>query len=272
MLLRPFGAKFLINSGEYIKLYKSDLPDNDGLFQNTDTKKIKAFLSTNNINLRELSCDESNELHISRLLYLSFLKNNFKDFDFKWLEYAFLGREKSINAIVHSDDKACLQNLLLLGKLDKNGEQWWQALSVFSRSIINDSKQESGREGEDIVYDYERKRLGEEADIKKMFIEDNSAGYDLLSYVNSDLDRRLHIEVKASKSSSGKAFISKNELNKAKLYQEYYRFYFVDLDRSKLAIVSYDQIQPHISKDQGSGKTETLSLPLNLFKDFYQPF
>ena len=27
MLLRPFGAKFLINSGEYIKLYKRDLPE-----------------------------------------------------------------------------------------------------------------------------------------------------------------------------------------------------------------------------------------------------
>ena len=270
-MLRPFGAKFLINSGEYIKLYKNNLPNNDGLFQNTDTKKIKDFLFDNNINLQKFTSDKFSELDISRFLYLDFLKNNFKNFDFKWLDYAYLGREKSINAISNSDDKACLQNLLLLGNLDKNGEQWWQDLSIFSRSISNDAKQETGREGEDIVYRYERDRLGENADIKKMFIEDNAAGYDLLSFTNSDLKQRLHIEVKTSKSSSGKAFITKNELNKAKIYQEYYRFYFADLDKSKLAIVSYDQIKPHISKDQGSGKTETLSLPLNLFSDLYQP-
>ena len=104
-----------------------------------------------------------------------------------------------------------------------------------------------------------------------MFIEDNAAGYDLLSFTNRDLKHRLHIEVKTSKSSSGKAYITKNELNNARIYQEFYRFYFVDLNKYRLAIVSYEQIEPHISKDQGSGRTETLSLPLILFSDFYQP-
>ena len=53
-----------------------------------------------------------------------------------------------------------------------------------------------------MVYEYEKTRLGTGADIKKMYIEDNSAGYDLLSYVDSSLNQRLHIEVKSSKSQS----------------------------------------------------------------------
>lgn len=271
-MLRPFGAKFLINCGEYIKLYKSNLPSNDGLFQNTDTKKIKKFLFDNNVNLQKFLPDEMSELDISRSLYLDFLKNNFQNFDFKWLDYAFLGREKSINAISNSDDKACLQNLLLLGNLDKNGEQWWQDLSIFSRSISNDAKQETGREGEEVVFKFEQDRIGKNTEIIKMYIEDNSAGYDILSFESSELKNRLHIEVKATKIANGKAYITANEIKKAKKYEKFYRFYLVDLQNSQLAIINYESIKPHISKDQGEGKTENFSVPFNIFKNLFFDF
>ena len=120
-MLRPFGGLFIINIGQYIKLYKGDLPTDDGMFQNSDTADFHAFIKNNiDIKIDVENLDEA----ISRYLYLSFLKSNYKQIDFKWLMCAYMGREKSINTIDDFGDKACLQNLLLLNRLDKDGERW----------------------------------------------------------------------------------------------------------------------------------------------------
>ena len=268
-MLRPFGGLFIINIGQYIKLYKGDLPRDDGMFQSSDTADFHAFIKKNNIDIKGIDVENLDELAISRYLYLSFLKSNYKQIDFKWLMCAYMGREKSINAIDDSGDKACLQNLLLLNRLDKDGEQWWQELSSFSRKVSNLKKEETGREGEKLVYEYEKTRLGTGADIKKMYIEDNSAGYDLLSYVDSSLGQRLHIEVKSTKSLSARAYITANELNKAKKYSEFYNFYFVNLNNYSLAKFSYVEMKPHLATEQGDGKTEIFSVPFSAFEKLF---
>ena len=93
-----------------------------------------------------------------------------------------------------------------------------------------------------------------------------------MSYVDSSLNQRLHIEVKSSKSQSARAYITANELNKAKKYSEFYNFYFVNLNNSSLAKFSYVEMKPHLATEQGMEKLKYLVCHLVLLKNYFFRF
>lgn len=96
-----------------------------------------------------------------------------------------------------------------------------------------------GDRGEKLVMDIEYKRLVSEGredlakKIKRVSLESDSYGYDILSFDNDN--KRRHIEVKATTAKAGKTnfFISKNEVNKAETLENYFIYMVYDITSIK---------------------------------------
>jgi len=93
---------------------------------------------------------------------------------------------------------------------------------------INKAKMIAGFIAEKIVFEYERKMIGNKFNVEHRSLKDDSLGYDILSY-NIMTHEEKHIEVKTlSDGSLNKInfFISENELKQLRS-DEYYVIYFV---------------------------------------------
>lgn len=91
-----------------------------------------------------------------------------------------------------------------------------------------------GREGEKIVFEYEKKRVKAlfpdfKDKVKPLYEEFVNAGYDIES-INSDGTKR-YIEVKTSNKPSREFFISRNELQVAEEKKEDFWIYFVNISQ-----------------------------------------
>ena len=93
-----------------------------------------------------------------------------------------------------------------------------------------------GEEAELFVMEYERNRisqLGKMDGVKRISVIDVSAGYDILSYENeASVEYDRFIEVK-SFSENKHFYWSANEIETAKLYEEKYYIYLIDVSKVK---------------------------------------
>jgi hypothetical protein len=95
---------------------------------------------------------------------------------------------------------------------------------------IQERRKEIGRQGEEFVVDYERKKLVEAGNlelatmVKRVSIDDIGAGYDVLSFTTAG-DKK-HIEVKTTIGAGNSFEISINEIDKRKVLPNYF-IYFI---------------------------------------------
>ena len=138
---------------------------------------------------------------------------------------------------------------------------WWNKMKSHKRSYDNVSLSRKGLEGEFLIIDYEKERTG--IIPKHISIDDDKAGYDILSTNNKNGSKKLLIEVKNSSSKTLRFFITKNEFFKCSKNIDCYQFYFIDsrnMKRKKLYKFGYNLLSKHIPKNQGLGKWVNIEL------------
>jgi hypothetical protein len=107
--------------------------------------------------------------------------------------------------------------------------------------------------------------LGIQRQPKWIAIEDNTAGYDVLSFDPGEYEPKNRlIEVKSTVASPLRFFLTRNEWEKALKYGDSYHFHVWDMspDEPRLYERTTAQIAPHIPKDQERGKWANAEIPL----------
>jgi hypothetical protein len=144
--------------------------------------------------------------------------------------------------------------------------EWWDELSSQFRSVTDLDRTRVGREGERLTMAYEEERLAGAGrpDLKPKWValEDNSLGYDVLSYsvdVNGT-ESPLHIEVKSTASGARRMFLTRNEWKVATSLADTFALYFWDLESQSLTVVGVDYLQVNVPTDQGRGRWDTVQI------------
>lgn len=186
-----------------------------------------------------------------------------------WASSSFLGREQVLR-LLSEDQKQCLEYARLLEvPPGLKVIQWWDQLASAFRVNNEDRKIETGREGERLTIEYERKRLAAEGidDHEPVWksIDDNTLGYDILSYEKGDIGNieEIMIEVKASIYEPVRFIVTRNEWETAEANARTYRFYIWNLARERLNVLNMSHLAKHIPKDSGTGRWLQVELRLN---------
>ncbi|MDQ0885002.1 hypothetical protein QFZ81_000090 [Paenibacillus sp. V4I9] len=182
-----------------------------------------------------------------------------------WAKVAYLGRSKVLKLL--SDDQVqCLTYAGLLNEeLSEEALEWWEDIASISRQIDQQKKLEIGRNGERRSLQLEKKKLDEEnidRIPKWISLEDNTAGYDILSYKRGDRNeiREKYIEVKACNFSPTHFFITNNEWEKAVNNKEKYLFHVWNFERDTLIELSVEQVEQHIPTERGNGRWKLIEV------------
>lgn len=183
-----------------------------------------------------------------------------------WAYLALYGRER-VRKFINEDQEQCLKYAGLLDTPPPERViQWWNQLASSVRSIKEAQNIEVGSEGEKLTIIYEKNRLTDlgitEYSPRLISIENNSAGYDVLSF---DVDTtgnvsEIQIEVKATTTDQVRFLITRNEWDTARQYQTSYRFHIWKLDNEAPYILSVDDLTPHIPVDSGVGRWQLVEL------------
>ena len=127
---------------------------------------------------------------------------------------------------------------------------------------------EQGRAAEILTLEHERARLASIGITKEPEwpgLDDNFAGYDVLSYDQgpSGLVNRL-IEVKSTTVSPLRFIITRNEWDKAKKAGASYIFHVWDMKPEKPVLHErgVKDVEPHIPDDNGKGSWKNAEIPL----------
>jgi len=191
-----------------------------------------------------------------------------------WIQTASLGRQKFVQKL-DRDQSSCFR---CAGLLDEPPSPetvaWWDALQSHGRQLTDEQLLLQGREAEQRSLKYEQTRL-REMGIKLrpvwMAIEDNTAGYDILSYdhgMSAPISRL--IEVKSSK--SGESFyLTKNEWKTALKFKSSYVFHIWDLRHDSLYELKATAIAPFIPVDTEQGEWTDARIAFSAFKKDIPP-
>jgi hypothetical protein len=188
----------------------------------------------------------------------------------QWAKRVFLGRARFLTEMdrIDREVRQCFRTAgLLVDEPDRDVVQWWDLLCHEIRGIQNFENFMQGRRAEQKSLQYEKERLGRlgiSAEPKWQAIDDNTLGYDILSFKEGgEFPTRLLIEVKSSSRNPPAVIISRKEWIKAKQAGENYLFHVWDIRADRLYECGVDIIAPHIPNDQGKGEWTDVSVPIS---------
>lgn len=186
-----------------------------------------------------------------------------------WSRTASLGRKKFVQKL-DRDQSSCFR---CAGLLDEPPSpetvSWWDALQSHGRKLIDEQLLLQGREAEQRSLKYEQIRLrGIGINLRPvwMAVEDNTAGYDILSYdhgMSAPVSRL--IEVKSSKGGDS-FYLTKNEWKTAVKFKDSYVFHIWDLGRDFLYELKASAIAPFIPVDTEQGEWTDARIAFAAFK------
>lgn len=146
--------------------------------------------------------------------------------------------------------------------------RWWDTVSGYARMIADIERMDRAREAEALSMEYERKRLhklGINKEPEWKGLDDNFAGYDVLSYDTGEFapTNRL-IEVKSTIASPLRFIVTRGEWDAAAKFGSAYVFHVWDMQ--KVPPVLYErttaQVAAHIPTDNEKGKWKTADIPV----------
>jgi hypothetical protein len=145
---------------------------------------------------------------------------------------------------------------------------WWDSVSCFARLVSDLDKMEQARAAEQLTMDYEMQRLanlGIDRTPVWKGLDDNFAGYDILSYDIGEfgLNNRL-IEVKSTIASPLRFYLTRNEWEQARKSGAAYIFHIWDMSKTPpvLHVRTTSEIALHIPSDNEKGKWSTAEIPI----------
>ena len=182
-----------------------------------------------------------------------------------WLRLIPYGREK-LRVALTDDQMQCFREAGLFAEVpDDDALAWWDQLADLMRGTADSEKMRRARHAERLSFDFEvnrTKSLGISKTPKWVALEDNSLGYDVLSYdvdPNGLIVTRL-VEVKSRLSDS--IFITRNEWNNASGAAQRSVLHVWDLPEERLHEYRVHEVAPHIPIDQGDGVWQDVRIAL----------
>jgi hypothetical protein len=144
---------------------------------------------------------------------------------------------------------------------------WWDDLARQHRSSVEATRVETGREGERLTLNYERRRLSDLGfpSVTPVWaaLNDNTLGYDVQSWdVDGDELKPVMIESKAFSTAYPRFFITSGEWQAALDFNPSYRFHVWDLNKADLLELQVQDVAPHIPTNQGSGAWRQVEITL----------
>jgi len=178
------------------------------------------------------------------------------------------GRQRFVKKLEPNDQDIFAAAGLLENPTPLHVVMWWDSVSGYARLFSDQEKMEQGRAAEILTLDYERERLnsiGINVEPKWPGLDDNFAGYDVLSYDHGPggIVNRL-IEVKSTTLSPMRFVVTRNEWSKAVQAADAYLFHVWDMSQTPpiLHIRKVGEVAPHIPNDCGKGAWKNADIPV----------
>lgn len=192
----------------------------------------------------------------------------------EWAKLMTLGRGrfiKRLNPEEYRDVRSLFRQARLLDEPPSDGDvEWWDDIQAHVRLQGDGEKMRRARAAEQLSIEYERERLtqlGLLLEPRWMAIEDNTAGYDVLSY-NSGPYGPLNklIEVKSTIASPLRFFLTRNEWEQAIKFGKAYVFHVWDIRKQPAVLYekTVEQIAPHVPQDNEKGQWKTAVIPVGV--------
>ncbi|WP_354674862.1 DUF3883 domain-containing protein [Cupriavidus alkaliphilus] len=175
-----------------------------------------------------------------------------------WVRLAPGGREQVIRA-VEANGLQCFRAAgLLEAPPSEFTRNWWDSLAAGVRADRDAALLAQGREAELWSFERELTLLEDEGISRKPVwaaIEDNSLGYDILSYRKIGVaEVSKLIEVKSSALSPPRLILTRKEWEAAMMYGEALEFHLWSTSSKELRIIAVEEMRQHIPKNCGKGE------------------
>lgn len=186
-----------------------------------------------------------------------------------WAKLMMLGRTRFTKKLSRDECSLFRQAGLLDSPPTDDVITWWDNLTGRVRLAQDAEKLARARQAEKLSLNHEKKRLldiGIDKDPEWTAIEDNTAGYDVLSYEKNEYGLiNKPIEVKSTIASPLRFILTRNEWEQALKFGEVYFFHVWDLkqDPPKLYVKTLNEIAPHIPSDNEKGKWKNAEILIN---------
>ena len=147
---------------------------------------------------------------------------------------------------------------------------WWDDIVEHSRLTTDIEKMAQARKAESLTIEYEKRRLqrlGIDRAPEWMGLDDNFAGYDVLSFDRKEGDvTKILIEVKSTVASPPRFYLSRNEWNTANQVGDAYKIHIWNMVDTEPQLIerTVEEVRPHIPSDNQKGKWSNAEIPLGL--------
>lgn len=224
-----------------------------------------------------LSLDLEAAAYLSRLIthdtklkgqayYQSCIRTILRQRQPSWASAMKSGRKRFV-AGLNSDDRSVFAAAgLMVDPPSRNLVSWWDDISGYARLSHSLENMDQAREAELLTIEQERERLrnlGISKEPEWLGLDDNYAGYDVLTYDRTETGLvNLLIEVKSTIASPPRFFVTRNEWRKAESAGEAYSFHIWNMQRDPptLHVLSVAQVASQIPTDKGNGKWVTAEI------------
>ena len=185
-----------------------------------------------------------------------------------WVKTIRRGRQV-FAAKLEKDDHTIFENAgLLVNPPTPDVVEWWDTIGHEVRLETDLEKMAQARVAEKLTWDAEKVRLlglGIETDPVWIGLDDNTAGYDVLSYEPGipENTNKL-IEVKSTTTLPLRFYVTRNEWNQALKSKDAYFFHVWDMRKNPatLYVRTVAQVEPHIPTDNEKGKWSNAEVPV----------
>ena len=187
-----------------------------------------------------------------------------------WIQNATFGRARVLSFAGSEIAQIFVEAGLAHGTED-TVVAFWDAMAARARGQKNIRLVSIGREGERLTIAHEKIRTGRAP--KWISIDSNADGYDVLSVTSLEDTSQLSIEVKATNIGlAGSFYLTANEWDRAQSFPNH-AFHLWDMSRAvpSLAVLSIEDVGPHVPVNQGNGNWESVEIPFGTFSEKLSP-
>ena len=184
----------------------------------------------------------------------------------RWLRLVPFGRQ-GVRRALDIDHAQCFREAGLFDEVpDDETVQWWDRVAALMRGVSDEEKMTRARLAERLSFEHEKRRvknLGIRDEPKWVSLEDNSLGYDILSYDRDKMRRTVTRLVEVKSTLSDSIVLTRNEWQNASSAAQQAVIHVWYLPKRILREYRPCEIAPNIPMDQGSGAWQDVRIALD---------